>query len=144
MVFFSGTPHHNINGIVRNAPPADTKPLITPITRPTKNNGKADGSERADLGFLFNMICVAPKSTITEKLKARCRCGIQADAIDASSPPIMMPGIMRLTMSKSTPSNFKCARTLALEVNTLDAMLVASAIDRKNGGRGKRWSDRGK
>ena len=121
------TPQNSMNGTVMNAPPADTRPQTTPIARPIATSAGVPGSVRPADGLRPSRICVAPAYTITAKVSASARCGTQPESAVASSVPITIAGPRRRTSDQSTPPRRWCVRTLALEVNMIDAMPVPRA-----------------
>jgi hypothetical protein len=53
-------PQNSMNGTVMKAPPADTSPQTTPITRPIASNAGVEGSVRPGPGLRPSRIWVAP------------------------------------------------------------------------------------
>ena len=127
MAVRTGTPHHSMKGMDRKAPPADTRPLMTPMSSPTPHRPIGPGRVRPGPGFLPIQICVAAPATITAKASANARCGIHPEASDDSSVPVAMGGARRLTTPQSTEPSLWCSRTLAEPVNSTPAIAVPSA-----------------
>ncbi len=98
----TGIPQNIMNGMLRNAPPADTKPEMTPIITPTANSGPVAGKLREAGGLRPSSIWVAPAKTITAKASARARCGRKPAAAVEANVPTTMPGTMRRATPQST------------------------------------------
>ena len=60
MAVRTGTPQNIMNGMLRKAPPADTRPEMAPMVTPTANNGPAAGKLREAGGLRPSSIWVAP------------------------------------------------------------------------------------
>jgi len=127
MAVVIATPQNSMKGTVRNAPPADTSPQTTPNSSPITPSAGAPGKVREAEGLRPSRSCVAPAYTMTAKASASARCDTHPESAVASRVPMTMPGPMRRTSVQSTPPSPWCARTLELEVNTIDAMPVPRA-----------------
>src|SRR5450755_4098293 len=126
--------HAVMNGTETNPPPAPTMLDSAPIALPTSHNPKVPGNSRLALGNLFRSKRVAVYEANKAKTPDSHRVDMPLTICGPTSEPIRIPGASFQTMGHSTAPCWLCARTLEIDVNTIVAIDVATAMCRMSSG----------